>query len=67
MTTDKFSECKLQNGDGIFGKFKDDVGFHMNYRGELDLAKGTFSVFNFFTKKIETINISEIESLDKTS
>ena len=62
----KFQQCKLQNGDGIFGKYKTGGFYQGNYRGELDLTKGTFSLFNFSKDKTETIRIEELESLDKS-
>lgn len=62
----EFQQRKLQNGDGIFGKYKTGGFYEGNYRGELDLTKGTFSLFNISKDKIQTIRIEELESLDRS-
>lgn len=66
MTIYEFQQRNLQNGDGVFGKYKDDRPYEGTYRGELDLSKSTFSLYNTFKDKIETIKIEELASLDRT-
>lgn len=66
MTIYNFQQYKLQKGNTIMGKYNTGGSYAGSYRGELDLSKGTFSLFNISKDKIETIKIEELATLDRT-
>jgi hypothetical protein len=67
MTIGTFEDLNLQPGEHIFFTNLSGNGFNGIYRGNYNRSKAAFDFLNFNGSRIETVNLKDIQVLQRNS